>query len=98
MKPEIRKVLVCSTSHVTRRVAEALDGNHLCIDGICWNNVEYGWLVRYWNSKQEPNSIEWKCTPVCMKHVIAKAEELGCSMILFDCDADTLDGVKTFDW
>lgn len=96
MKPEIRKVLVCSTSHVPGHVAKRLNAGTLGIEGVVIEeDIEYGWLVRYWAPKEDGGRSVW---PVQIRLVIERAESLGCSMILFDCDADTLDGIRTYDW
>lgn len=102
MKPEIRKMLVCSTSNVSKNVADILDNtdkNLKAMAGIVWAELEYGWLIRYWPPLRSIDRVKlWPALPRCLRDVIEVAEKNGCSMILFDCDADTLDGVKIFDW
>lgn len=102
MKPEIRKVLVCSTSHVSRNVMVLLDlqnDDSIALSSVICSNVEYGWLVRYWPpALSECRTEAWRTIPRCLKDVIERAESIGCNMILFDRDADTLDGIRTYEW
>lgn len=98
---EIRKTLVCSTAHVSRNVMMILDNDYSQkkIEYIIHSRVEYGWIVRYWPPKRSENRTDaWKTMPSCMKDVIERAESLRCSMVLFDRDADVMDGIRTYEW
>lgn len=98
-KPEIVKMLVCTTAHVPRRLAECFDNQTHCPEGIVYNNVEYGWLIRYWPPEDcEEREELWRLMPVSLRAVIDVAEENGCKMILFDNDAEELEGLKTYEW
>lgn len=100
MKHEIRKTLVCSTAHVSRSVMMLMDDD--CGRDVPWlihSRLEYGWLVRYWPPKSsEDRTFAWRTVPRCMKDVIERAESLGCTMVMFDRDADNLEGIRTYDW
>lgn len=95
MKPEIRKMMVCSTAHLPETVATKFSEETYCPDGIVYQNVEYGYLIRYFQSKDMADRRLW---PTTLRKVVEIAERNDCSMILFDCDGLTLDGVQTFDW
>ena len=98
MKPEIRKVLVCCTSHVSRNVMMMLDEDATRkIPYVIHSDVDYGWLIRYWPPKRfsDDRRKSWRTMPRCLKDVIERAESLGCNLVMFDCDAATLDGIRT---
>jgi hypothetical protein len=98
---EIRKTLVCSTAHVSRNVMMILDNDYAPHDipWLVYSRLEYGWLIRYWPPKlSEDRTAAWRTMPRCMKDVIERAESLGCSMVMFDADADELEGVRTYEW
>lgn len=108
MRLEIRKCLVCSTAHVTKNVAELMDGNRIntftdieC-PGIVYSHFDYGWIVRWWPSKAERSrkefAGEWKKYPACMKRVIEIAEKNGCNMIQFDNSGPLINGLKAYEW
>lgn len=102
MNPEIRKTLVCSTSHVSRNVMMRLDEDiksTQVFEHVIHSCVPYGWLIRYWPPKSsEDRTAAWRTIPRCLKEVIERAEALGCSMVLFDADAYELEGVRTYEW
>lgn len=98
---EIRKTLVCSTAHVSRNVMMILDDdyNPHPIESCIYERLQHGWIIRYWRpSRDEERAGHWRIMPRCMKDVIERAESLGCNMIVFDSDADTIDGIRTYDW
>lgn len=103
--PKIVKLLVCSTSHITLNVSRHLgkeDGlfpAYEFLDPLVWDSVEYGWLIRHWKDRNnEQTEFNWSTFPVCLKELIKKAEDLGCTMILLDCDAAEIEGLRTYDW
>lgn len=88
--PEIYKVLVCSTAHVTREEAEILD-HHGYARG------EVGWLV--WVLKDQDFAVpEIEHPSPGLKGAIDFARNSGCQYLLFDRDAETLEGVPDYDW
>lgn len=91
---EIRKIMMCSTGHIPGHIAKRFNNDTYCPEGVVIENVEYGWFVRYWNTRDEPRS-HW---PHQLRLVVEAAESNECSMILFDCDADELDGIRTYEW
>lgn len=101
MKHEIRKTLVCSTAHVSRTVMMILDDDYAPrdIQRLVYSRLPYGWLIRYWPTKlSEDRPSAWRTMPRSMKDVIERAESLGCTMVMFDADADNLEGVRTYEW
>lgn len=111
MNPEIRKCLVGSTGHVTLNVAHLLSdisrGQHDgLITPLCVMEYPEGWIIRWWTSPEygrdgagwDGCAAEWRKTPVCIKRLIEKAESLECDMIQLDRDADTIEGMKTWEW
>lgn len=103
MPLEIRKCLVCSTSHVDRGTAERMDGNTVNSNdsdcsSVIYSHFEYGWMVRWWPKKRDRDA-EWdKALPKCLRDVFDAAEKAGCDMVQFDNSGPTIDGLATFDW
>lgn len=108
MNPEIKKCLCGSTGHVTLNVSKLLtrisrgesDG---LITPLCVMEYYEGWIIRWWTGPEYGRDkagclTEWRRTPICIKQLIGKAESLGCSMIQLDCDADAIEGMKTWEW
>ena len=101
---EIRKCLVCCTSHVTREVAEKMDNNTINdheedVGTIIYSHFEYGWMVRWWPSKKDRSKSEWaKAYHESLLAVIEIAEKNGCNMIQFDNSGPVIDGLPTYNW
>src|SRR4051812_23741863 len=96
---EIHKMLVISTSHVSRETARLIDypvkrGASSASLGIpvTFGKGKYGWFVRV--PEGEP---DWQC-PSDLKHVLAFARRHRCEWIMFDQDADVLPELPAFDW
>jgi hypothetical protein len=89
----VEKVLVLSTSHVPDAWGKAFKEFG---DSIRWQEHEYGWIVwvlYYLDEDELGYGLPQWIRPIWR---IAQSEK--CSMILFDRDADEIDGVKTYDW
>lgn len=98
-KPETLKLLVCTTAHLPIWLAERLDGQFDCPEGVVYDNVTHGWLIRYWPRKGSTERRElWDEIPQALRDVLEAAEKASCLMVLFDNDAKPLDGIKTYEW
>jgi len=100
METDIRRTLVVSTGHLTRRVAYILQGNDHEFSrrtGLCWDPVEYGWLVRNVHTMATDKDYRRTC-PRCLRDVIDVAHARKCDYVLFDCDAVELGDLKLYDW
>lgn len=112
--PEIHKMLALTTAHVSQKTAEFLDqcaaGDRfwdwgriegdsiygpITYDKSIGNDAEssYGWFIPL-----DPNNWWHPDLPAELHAIRAKAEELGCTWIMFDRDAETVDGLEEFDW
>lgn len=87
MKVEIETMLVVVTNHLTRAEMERLESD----SGL----MQSGYGVRL------PLSLDWKARGLKSdgwKGVLRIAKKAKVDSILFDRDADALDGVPTYDW
>lgn len=94
----IEKILTLSTAHVTADTAAQLDDRQHQMLGIapfiCFQKDDYGWFVHVptvpevtWHGQIPPD------LNACM--AMARAE--GCTWLMFDCDADPVEGLPTYD-
>ena len=83
--PEIAKMLVLSTAHVTRETAEWLN-----TETVGYRKGDYGWIIY---TDADPDELAPELV-ACLE--FAKAQ--GCEWIMFDCDADKIDSLETFEW
>jgi hypothetical protein len=86
-----RRFLDCSTGHVSRATADLLDTECNGWPFIGGRISETGWFV--YAHPEPPEG-----TPDDLKAVMAYARGNGFDYILFDRDADDVDGLPTFDW
>lgn len=107
MSLEIDRTLVLSTAHVSRATADILNGDAPERDGLkpaidghvadwgCW-----GWVV-YTGGEVVPDIDEDSVLclmPADMFRVLLFARDHNCQFVRFDCDADTVSGLPTWDW
>ncbi|HDG7748666.1 TPA: hypothetical protein PCJ16_003732 [Klebsiella quasipneumoniae] len=104
---ESYKTAVISTAHVTQADSEILpkisfdpitDRGHNWIHG-----TEYGWIVRAglraglraesWKESLREEGISWSTI-----ENIEKVLSAGFEVVHFDRDADTIDGLKSWEW
>lgn len=91
------KYLDLSTAHVTEPEMEAINERLAAIDEATPRVIphDYGAWVNVMEGEDEPALIErYPNLAACLD----KARERDCKWINFDQDADTHDGLPTFDW
>lgn len=103
-KLEIRSFLVLSTAHLPEKTAQMLDE-------VQWGSPEserdadrpptcggtyggYGWFMYVQDEGHDETDAEFPG----LGQVFAFANKLGFSYVLFDRDAETVDGLPTYDW
>ena len=96
MSAEIQKFLALSTAHVSYAAAKWLDvyltGDQSSI--IVYPKGEYGWFIYLLSEGAMADAP----IPDSLKDCLTKAVEMGCIGVVLDADADTLDGLATYDW
>ena len=94
---EFGRYLVLSTSHVCLRTAERLDAwaaLDRSLRPLAVASTHEGWFVA---SREIPEPYRQK-VPQELLGAMRFARDLGCSYLLFDCDADTVDALPVFPW
>jgi hypothetical protein len=87
--PEIRKTMCLSTGHTPEGLAAKL----LETDAVAGGNYgDYGWFMY-----AHDEDINGDIGPELMR-VFEYARSHGCGFVVFDCDADTIDELPTWDW
>jgi len=108
--PEVRRTLVLSTQHLhgddaarlnNGEVADPSAGETDPAFGRSFVSVPYGWMTRaadFVDSEDGNGDEECDLWSTDMEAVCRYALAHGCSHILFDRDADTVDGLATHEW
>ena len=96
-KPEIKKVLVISTGHLTREVNEVMErGGGI---GIIYEDVDYGYIIRmpsdFEEWKEETNLDD---VPKCIMDIVSLTRSLGCDWCNLDCDGEKSPNLPFFEW
>jgi hypothetical protein len=93
---EIRRFVVISTAHVSETTARRLD-NTPAKEWPCAGGPygEYGWLVYV---HDENAGVGRDAIPTDLFEAMCWARKQGCDYVLFDCDADMIEGLPTYDW
>ncbi len=86
-EPEIRKVLVLSTNHLTK---------HTCLEYKSWPFIADFEEGCYFYVGDEPES--YTDAPEELRQVLTFAKHYGCTEVKFDRDADVLDHLPCFEW
>lgn len=89
LTPEIQQMLVLSTAHVTEETATMLDRAEA--NFVRYGKAEYGWFIPILDDPQPD-------MPADLQACVAYAKTHGCTWIMFDCDALTVDDLPTYDW
>lgn len=107
MSLDIRPTLVLSTGHVDPETRDWLNAQGELIGTYHRDRANpaihlaphiYGWLLYAhedadeWSLDVPPGVVE------VLKPIFAFALENKCSWIMLDCDADPVEGLKTWDW
>ncbi|CAM5277496.1 hypothetical protein ATER59S_00342 [Aquamicrobium terrae] len=94
--PETHRFVVLSTAHVTAATARLLNDTRAedwpCAGGPYGN---YGWFVY---AHEENLQVGARAIPDDLFGIMQWARKLRFKYILLDCDADTVDGLATYDW
>jgi len=86
---EIYKMLTLSTAHINSTTAELLDQLQ---SPVVYNKSEYGWFI-YLNYLKDDTNI-----PNDLAQVIQFAKDRGIALLCLDCDAETVDGLPTYEY
>ena len=92
---EVVKTLVVSTAHTTEKDNLRLERES---DLVHYELGEYGWLI-YVNKQildEYPDAL--KAYSYGFKQVVLLAQEKGCDYLRLDRDANTVDGLVTYNW
>jgi len=93
MTLEIRSFLTISTAHVSEQTATLLDNTpekDWPVSGGLFST--YGWFM-YAHDEDCSGDI-----PSDLMAVFTFARSHGCNYVLFDCDADAVDNLPTYEW
>lgn len=93
MTDEIQKVLVLSTSHLTKATADLLTSG---ADGlpVFFDKGEYGWWVHV---PERTKDLRDEC-PEDLRKVIIYAHRLDCCWVCLDRDGDANPNLPTWEW
>ncbi len=87
-------MLELSTSHLTSETAELLarkeDKAGCTMLPVYYDKTGCGWFVY---AIDPPDGI-----PSDLAEVLAFARGAGCVWVMFDCDVEPIDGLKTYQW
>jgi hypothetical protein len=87
--PVIFRMLDLSTAHVSDETRQRLDDGELIPAGYA--KGEYGWFVPVIDNDDDH-------TPPELRAIMEFARKQNCQWLMFDRDADQIDGLATFDW
>lgn len=95
-QPEIRRLVVVSTAHLTETTAKYLDRTPAsewpCVGGPY---AGYGWFV---HASEENLGEGFSAIPDDLFSVMTWARRQGCGYVLFDCDGYQVEGLPVHDW
>lgn len=93
--PAVRRYLDLSTAHLPRHLAVEGLGE---VDGVVAYRLEYGWLMTVPTDADAEAAGHDGEVPAEVLAIQRYARERGCDRVLFDADADTVDGLPTWEW
>jgi hypothetical protein len=82
-----------STGHLSKATAEMLDATQVKKWPVAGLRGPFGWLVF-----THEDSLEYRNPPTDLKACLAFARSRGIRWIKFDCDAETLPDLPTYEW
>lgn len=88
---ELMSVPVISTGHICQRTADLLAMRRIKATVIDW--MDYGWLFVVNEDEQDDELL-----PVDLQTLYRWARQEGYAYLRLDQDADTVDGLPTYDW
>lgn len=95
------KMAELSTVHLTPQTANLLDNEKWCEDNylIVYKKDECGWFIPV----IEPHGYYWEnmaseILPHDLYDCFKYAAENNCKYLAFDCDAETIDELQTYEW
>lgn len=106
----IEKILVLSTSHITKEVATELDRLVAAITNLgesvamalhdtdwipSWTRVE-GWMFHV--PKADANDSRYVNAPYCLQACVNMAREAGCDWLMLDRDGEVVPDLPTWEW
>jgi hypothetical protein len=101
MTLEIAKMLILSTSHVTNETrlkmeqwAEGEADENGFIPTV-YRKGDYGWIIHVHEAESEMDTDRF---PEDVTAAIVFARGQGCQWIMYDCDADEIDELPTYEW
>lgn len=93
---EIHRFVVISTAHVSETTAKRLNNTPAKKwPGLGGPYGEYGWFLY---AHDENAGVGPDVIPAELFGVMTWARKQGFDYILFDCDADQIEGLPAFDW
>jgi hypothetical protein len=98
--PEIRQMLVLSTSHLPEQYGSVFRGvNPLgSADGVIAHKLTYGFLMWVPDDPVESSGAMTEEVPPEILAVQIYARSLRCDYVMFDSDGDTVDDLPTWEW
>lgn len=95
MKLEISKMLTLSTSHIKKETSNDLDhGNG--VDIVYFKKDDYGYFI--YVGEEVQSIVDYTETYDDLRMIMLFAYSVGCTWICLDCDAETIDALKTYEW
>jgi hypothetical protein len=97
---QVRRLLDLSIAHLPQEMG---DPNGACplhtVDGVTAYQMRHGWLMWVPDDPDE-RSREYEADPVpeAVLAVQRAARALDCDWVMFDQDADTIDGLPVWEW
>lgn len=89
---EIRPTLFLSTAHLSRDTARSFEQPEGEGRPTPWADpIQHGYFCYAYEETEEP-------FPADLAACCRKARQVGAEYLRFDCDADTIPGLSTYDW
>lgn len=94
----MEKILNVSTGHIPKHTADALGSPESKDKPQLWDTLsyvyyhEYGWII-FADANAEIRESHKE-----LADLLIFAKNNGATYLKLDCDAETLDGIPTFDW
>jgi hypothetical protein len=94
---ETPRMLVLSTGHIEYRTSLRLDGKRSGRAPLHYKKGEHGWIIPIIPFENGDEEERWAWTPDLQK-IRRFAEENGCTWIMLDQAADTIEALPVYDW